>query len=171
MSRSSGVRHGAVLVQLGFLTQEELGAAVRDQVQHILWGLFNTTAGKVAFRVGRFKDEEVYKINVPTPRAILSGCKRISDSKAVTQRLGGRKVVFSRLEWPNHLSGFQLEPNEHQLLDLVDRRRTLFDLCEQGPMSAGINARVLLALFELGIIGREEARTGHIKIQVRSTQE
>ena len=88
----------------------------------------------------------------------------------VTARLGGRKVVFGRQEWPGHLGGFQLEPNEHKLLDLVDRRRTLFELCEEGPMSAGINARVLLALFELGIIGREEVKTGHIKIQVRSDQ-
>lgn len=171
MTRSSGVRHGAVLVQLGFLTREELGAAVRDQVQQILWSLFNTTEGKVAFRVGRYKDEEVFKINVPTPRAILSGCKRISESKLVTTRLGGRNTIFGRQEWPSHLGGFQLEPNEHKLLDLVDRRRTLFDLCELGPMSAGINARVLLALYELGIIGREDVTPGHIKIQVRSTQE
>jgi hypothetical protein len=171
MMQSKGVRHGAVLVQLGFLTQEELGVAVRDQVQHILWSLFNSTTGKVAFRVGRFREEEVYKINIPTPRAILSGCKRISESKLVTARLGGRKSVFARREWPPHLEGFQLEPNEHKLLDLVDRRRTLFELCEQGPMSAGINARVLLALFELGIIGREETAPGHIKIQVRSSQE
>jgi hypothetical protein len=170
MTQSPGLRHGAVLVQLGFLSAEELGAAVRDQVQQILWSLFNSTEGQVAFRVGRFRDEEVYKINIPTPRAILSGCKRITDSKIVTTRLGGRKTLYGRQEWPAHLGGFQLETNEHVLLDLVDRRRTLFELCEQGPMSAGINARVLLALFELGIIGREEATPGHIKIQVRSSQ-
>jgi len=171
LNRSTGVRHGAILVQLGFLSQEELGAAVREQVQLILWSLFNATTGKVSFRVGRYREEEVYKISIPTPRAILSGCKRISDSKLVTARLGGRKSVFGRREWPPHLEGFQLEPNEHTLLDLVDRRRTLFELCDQGPMSAGINARILLALFELGVIGREETAPGHIKIQVRSSQE
>jgi hypothetical protein len=150
------------------LTPEELGAAVRDQVQHILWSLFNESIGSVAFRVGRFREEEVYKIKVPTLRAILSGCKRITDSKTVTARMGGRKVVYGRLEWPSQLGGFQLEPAEAALLDLVDGKRTLFELCEQGPMSAGMNARVLYALRELGIIGLEDAKPGHIKIQVRS---
>lgn len=170
LERSPGLRHGSVLVQMGFLTPQELGAAVRDQVQTILWTLFDWQLGQVTFRVGRFRDDEVHRINIPTPRAVLSGCKRMSDTKLVTARLGGRRTVYSRQEWPKALGGFQLEHREQALLDLVDGRRTLVELCEQGPMSPAVNARALYAMLELGLIGRVETSPGHIKIQVRSTE-
>ncbi len=170
MLRSPGTRHGSVLVQMGFLTQDELGEAVREQVQTIVWSVFNWQRGSVTFRVGRFRDDEVYKIKIPTPRVILSGCRRLDDGKAVTGRLGGRHAVFGRLAVPPHLEKLELEAAERQLLDLVDGKRTLFQLCEQGPLKAGQNARVLYAMSVLGLIERESTAGGAIKIQVRSQE-
>jgi hypothetical protein len=169
LERSPGVRHGSILIQMGFLAPEELGAAVREQVEQILWSLFNWDSGHIEFRVGRFREDEVYKIMIATPRAILSGCKRISDARQVTARLGSRKTLYHQLEWPEHLRGFRLDAGEQRLLDQVDGERSLYELCENGPMSPGINARVLYALLALGIIDRETKSKGHIKIQVRSS--
>lgn len=168
MTRTPGTRHGTVLVQMGFLQPDELGAAVREQVQLILWNLFNWQEGEVVFRVGRFRDDEVYKIKIPTPRAILSGCKHIGDGRGVITRLGGRSMVYSRKPRPDHLASLRLETAEQQLLDLVDGRRTLYDLCENGPLGPGLNARVLYAFAELQLIEREAVSTG-IRIQVRSS--
>ncbi len=165
LARSApGLRHGAVLVQMGFLSSEDLAAAVREQNRQILWNLFNWERGRVVCRVGR-TSSGARTLNLPIPRVILSGCKRISDVRVATARLGGRQTVLQRQEWPEHLGGFRLESGERSLLDLVDGKRTLFELCQGGPMSPGINARVLYAFSELGLIGRD---TGHIKIQVRS---
>ncbi len=167
MLRSPGTRHGTVLVQMGFLRPEELGAAVREQVQLILWNLFNWDSGRVAFRVGRFRDDEVHKIKIPTPRAILSGCKHIADGRSVIARLGGRGMVFSARPRPDHLESLRLESGEQQLLDMVDGRRTLYELCEAGPLGPGLNARVLYAFLELQMIQRESAGSAGIRIQVR----
>jgi hypothetical protein len=169
MERYPDRRLGGVLVQMGFLGAHEVAVAIREQVQQIVWGLFNWNRGQTSFKVGRFRDHEVHQITIPTPRVILSGCKRIADAKLVTARMGGRNVVLQRREWPEHLEGFQLERGERTLLDLVDGRKTLFELCEEGPLSPGINARVVYGLKELGVVGRGEAeRSGGIKIQLRS---
>jgi hypothetical protein len=171
LARSPGQRHGTILVQMGFLGTEELGAAVREQVQEILWNLFNWAEGKVSFRVGRYRDDELYKIKIPTPRVILSGCKRIGDAKLVTGRLGGKHTVFSRPSRPEHLSGLKLEGGEQELLERVNGRRTLVELCEGPPFSPGLNARVLYALLALQLIERERSSSSAIKIQVRTTEE
>lgn len=163
--RSPGTRHGTILVQMGFLTSEELGIAVREQVQDILWNLFNWDAGEVQFKVGRFRDDEVYKIKIPTPRAILSGCKRIQDARRVTAQLGGRTTVYSQVARPERLTSLRLETAEQQLLDLVDGRTPLVDLCEKGPLSPGLNARVLYAFLELQLVERNSS--SGIRIQVR----
>lgn len=167
LASSPGKRHGNVLVQMGFLEASELGALVREQVQSVLWSLFNWTRGKVQFNVGRYREDEVYKIKIPTPRAVLSGCKHISDAKVVMARLGGRSTVFERLPTPSHLERFQLDVSELKLLNLVDGKMTLFDLCEKGPLSAGINARILDAFKYLQMIDTKRGSTSPIKIQVR----
>jgi len=167
LTRSKGKRHGNILVEMGFLKREELGAAVREQVQSILWGLFNWTEGEVGFRVGRFKDEEVYKIRIPTPRAILSGCKHIKDAKIVMGRLGNRSTTFKSLEVPAHLENLQLDSSERTVWKLVDGKRSLFEICEQGPLSAGINARILYALMYLQLIEKTAATTPGIRIKAK----
>ncbi len=166
--RQPGKRHGVIMVEMGLLQPEELGTTVRDQVQAILWDLFDWEDGDVSFRVGRFRDDEVYKIKIPTPRAILSGCRHISDGRSVTGRLGGRQTVFRPLGRPEHLADLWLEAGEQQLLDLVDGRRTFLELCEQGPFPPGTNARMVYALTVLGLIEPERAGASGIRMKMRT---
>ena len=166
--RSEGKRLGEILVELGFLRPEELGPAVRRQVQKILWNLFNWERGEVTFRVGRSRESEVYKITIPTARAILDGCRKISDGKRITARLGGRNAVLRRREVPPHLRRLRLQAGERELLEMVDGRKTLFELCETGPFPAGINARVLFAFSALQLVEVETRGSSGLRIQVRS---
>ncbi|NCO69729.1 MAG: hypothetical protein GW878_04290 [Acidobacteria bacterium] len=110
----------------------------------------------------------MYKLRIATPRALLHGCKTVANAKRLVSRLGGKSTVFARQAVPEHLEGFQLESSEEQLLALVDGERTLFELCEQGPFSAGLNARVMYAFQCLGLIRRDRESSGVIKVQVAS---
>jgi len=162
-------RHGQILVQMGVLSEAEMRAAVLEQVQRIVWSLFGLSDGLVTFTLGADRVDEVYKLRIPTPRAILHGSKTVPDAKRLVSRLGGKNTVFSRTPTPEHLEGFQLEGSEEELLALVDNRRTLFELCEQGPLSAGLNARIAYALHCLGLIRKEKESSSGIKVQVAST--
>ena len=156
LRRTPGRRHGTVLVQMGFLEPHELGAAVRKQVQSIVWSLFSWTSGSVTFRVGNFRDDEVYKIKIPTAKAILEGCRFLADPKDVTARLGGRGGILRPSKPQAQLEGLDLEDEERELLDLTDGSRPLYELCEAGPLNPGINARILYAMLALRLISREE---------------
>ena len=168
LRRTPGRRHGTVIVQMGFLEPHELGSAVRKQVQSIIWSLFAWTSGSVAFRVGNFRDDEVYKIKIPTAKAILEGCRFLSDPKDVTAKLGGRGGILRPVKRPVYLEGLELEDEERQLLDLTDGSRTLYELCEAGPLNPGINARILYALLALTMIGREQT-SGAIRIRLKNS--
>ncbi len=168
LQATGGARHGEILVRMGFLKPEDLGRAVRRQVQAIVWSLFNWNHGDIAFHVGAAREDEVFKIKIPTARAVLAGCRLIEDPKIVTARLGGRGAVFKRLPRPPHLEKFRFEPEERQLLELVDGKRNLYELCESGPLSPGANARVLYAMVELQMLAVDASASGKILIQVRS---
>lgn len=163
-----GKRHGQILVEMGLLGEQEMRVAVLDQVQRIVWSLFDVSEGLVTFALGDDRANEVYKLRIATPRAVLHGCKTVANAKRLVSRLGGKSTVFARQAVPEHLEGFQLESSEEQLLALVDGERTLFELCEQGPFSAGLNARVMYAFQCLGLIRRDRESSGVIKVQVAS---
>jgi hypothetical protein len=167
LANSPGARHGEIIVKMGFLDREKLGAAVRKQVQAILWGLFNLSEGQVSFKVGRAKDDEIHKIKIPTARAIIAGCRRIEDPKMITARMGGRGAILKKMPRPPHLEKFRLEPDERELLEMIDGKKTLYELCESGPASAGANARVLYAFAELQMLTIDPSSSGKILIQVR----
>ncbi len=164
-----GKRHGQVLVEMGLLTPEEMRAAVLEQVQRIVWSLFAVPEGRVTFTLGDYRGDEVYKLRIPTPRAVVHGCKTVPDPKRMVARLGSKGAVFARVPMEETHLELELEPGEEQLLALVDGRRTLYELCERGPYSAGLNARILYAFFCLGLVRMEREGTAGIKVQVPST--
>lgn len=168
LENTPGARHGEVLVRMGFLSQSILGKSVRRQVQAIMWSLFNWNEGRMCFTVGTSREDETFKIKIPTARAILAGCRRIEDPKVITARLGGRGAVFKRLPRPQHLEKFRFEADELELMELVDGKRNLYELCEGGPLSPGANARILYALVELQMVTMDPTSSGKILIQVRS---
>jgi hypothetical protein len=167
LASTPGARHGEVLVRMCYLSQVALGKSVRRQVQSIMWSLFNWYDGQVSFKVGTSREDENFKIKIPTARAILAGCRRIEDPKIITARLGGRGAVFKRLPRPPHLERFRFEADELELLELVDGKRNLYELCEAGPLSPGANARILYALVELQMVTMDPSASGKILIQVR----
>ncbi|MGC8916431.1 MAG: DUF4388 domain-containing protein [Thermoanaerobaculum sp.] len=158
-------RHGQILVEMGLLTEAELRVVVLEQVQRIVWGLFGVNEGKVTFTLGEYRTDETYKLRIPTPRAVLHGCKTVPDARRLLSRLGSKTTVFQRVPNPEHLRGLELETQEEQLLALVDGRRTLYELCEQGPFPPGLNARILYAFHCLGLVQKAREQGG-IKVQV-----
>jgi hypothetical protein len=160
----TGKRHGVTLLEMKLLEPKDLFVALRDQIQEIVWSIFEWTSGTVAFTPGREKHLEFVKIEIPIAQAILRGARRLPDAKRLLSRLGTRTTVLERT--PKPPVGASLTPDEQSLLDAVDGRRPLYELVNFPPMAPSDNARILYALFALQLIGVKQART--IKVQVRT---
>jgi len=82
-------------------------------------------------------------------------------------RLGSRSTIFRRLEIPEHLENLHLDSSERGVLQMVDGKKTLFEICEAGPLSAGVNARVLDALMHLQLIEKIDLSAPGIRIKAK----
>ncbi len=161
-------RYGAILVQLGMLSDEELRLAVTGQVKEILWSVFDWESGEVTFEAGTYRSDEVIRLDVPTPQAILDGVKRMSDPKRCVGRLGPSWTVFERgTETPDALE-LSLSSAERQFLARADGLKTLRDLVALGPGDVALNARILYAFWVLKLILRRELTSGIRKLQWRT---
>ena len=160
-------RHGAVLVDMGLLTQEELFASVTNQVREILHSIFDWEEGEVTFSVGRFRTDEIIQLEIPTRKAILSGVKAVRDARRLVGLLGPSWTVFDPAYKPAEVGELELDAGELRLLQTVDGKKTLRDLVSLGPSDAGHNAKLLYAFFVLKLISRRDVtgRTSVKKIQ------
>lgn len=173
--RTSERRLGELLVEHGLMSPSDVYAAIREQVEGIVWSLFFWQQGEVVFQIGDFKDTgATIRILLPLRQVILSGIKRVPDPKPLVARLGRRHTVFVPCFQYEDLIDSGLSAEDLSLLQLVDGTRRLVEVCTQGPGTPGDNAKLIYAFFVLRLIQRvdtEEQRlidTGKIKIVMRA---
>jgi Domain of unknown function (DUF4388) len=158
-------RQGAILVEMRAIEPKDLFVSVREQVQEIVWSVFQWDRGTVAFEPGRDKQLEFIKLNIPTRQAVLRGVRTIADPRVVIGRLGTKTTVHKRLDDAD-FSQLSLGSDEENLLAHVDGRRALVDLTRIAPLPAAENAKILYAFFALRLIGVKEQKL--IKVQVKT---
>ncbi|HEY6930077.1 MAG TPA: DUF4388 domain-containing protein [Thermoanaerobaculia bacterium] len=161
-----GLRLGQVLLQMGVLTPESLNQAVLVQVREILWSSFDWDLGDVTFDIGPREGRELVRIDLAIPEAILEGIRRMSDVRRIAARLGSSQTLFERTQSPS--IGLFTEPEQKYYRE-IDGRTPLQKLCARGPGNVSENARILYALFCLGLLRRARATSpGAKKIQYKT---
>lgn len=163
-------RLGVLLVERGLMSPAEVYASVCDQVEEILWSLFRWEDGEVTFAISEFPDDDMVRINLPIRRVIVQGIRRAPSAKSLVARLGSRETMFEPSYRVEDLIEIGLEGPEYQLLNMVNGRRSLYDLCLQGPLSQSENAKLLYAFYVLQLIRRAES-SGGIKIRLKTEGE
>ncbi len=178
---ASNMRLGALLVERSLLGPAEVYQAIREQVEEIVWSLFYWQSGEVSFQIGDFDQTGFMRIVVPMRQVILEGIKRAPNPKALVARLGRKETVFEPSFQIEELIESGLDASDHTLLRLVDGRRSLYEVCTEGPLPAAENAKLMYAFWVLQLIRRAEGGprsevpsrpdTGQIKIRLRTERD
>jgi hypothetical protein len=165
---TSDKRYGEVLIEQDILTPVELYDAIQHQIRSIIWSLFAWHEGEVTFSIGAFEESDIIRIHLPLRQVILEGIKRAPDAKALVARLGRKETVFEPTWSSDTLIEAALNREELSLLRMVDGKRSLYELCTQGPHSPAENARLVYAFFVLRLIRRSgSSSSGVVKIKFR----
>jgi hypothetical protein len=158
-----GRRHGELLVEMGILTDAQLRQIVTEQVRALLFAAFSWEQGTVSFEVGKFRTDELIRLDLPTPQAILDGIRKIGDPRRCVSRLGPSWTIFDRAAAPPEVERVSFTPPEIALLSQVDGSRTLRDLITMGPGDLGANAKLVYAFWVLRLIERRETQASGIR--------
>jgi two-component system OmpR family response regulator len=147
-------RYGVLLMERRLLAPAEIYRCIRKQIEAIVWSLFAWQEGSVTFSIGEYREPDSVRIQLPMRQVILQGIRRAPDAKAVVARLGRKETVFEPCYQIEELIEIAMDANEYSLLLLVDGRRTLFEICTQGPYGAAENGKLLYAFQVLQLIRR-----------------
>ncbi len=169
----SGRRHGQILIEEGLIAPNELYAAIRSQMESIVWSVFSWQDGRVSFKIGEFEDPPTIKIHLPMRQVIVHGIKQIPDTKALVGKLGRKSTIFGPKYQTEDLIELALDAEEYALLRLVDGQRSLYSICTEGPYGVSENARLLYAFHVLQLVERlddpQRPGTGPVTIRYSSS--
>lgn len=171
--RASQRRLGVLLIERRLLSPAEVYESIQAHVEEIVWSLFNWRQGEVSFAVGEDEWEEVVRIQLPMRLVILEGIRRAPDARPLLSRLGKRDTVLEPcFRWEDLIES-GLNADETGLLLRVDARKTLYQLCSDGPLTPANNAKLLYAFQVLDLVRRRPPksdarpeRSGPVKIKL-----
>ena len=163
---ATGRRQGTILTDMKVLDAEPMLAAVREQIQEIVWSIFAWDGGTASFMPGRDRHREFLKLDIPIPQAIIEGVRHMPDAKTLLGRVGTKTTIMVRT--PEPIDVVELDEDEQNLLAMVDGMRSLGELVNTAPLSAGVNARLLYAYYVMQLIKQKDNRGLRVKVQTGS---
>ncbi len=165
-------RFGVLLVEERLLAPREVYAAIREQIEGIVWSLFYWNQGEVTYGPGETREEDMVQIQLSLREVIFEGIKRAPDAKMLLSRLGGRDTLLEPCYRAEELIEVGLDEAEYAFLALVDGKSTLYELCSSGPQSPAENAKLLYAFTVLHLVrkvGLDRAAGGPVRIRLETS--
>lgn len=150
---------GRTLVDLGFLSSEDLLDALIAQVQRIALSVAIWPSGTSSFKPNVLPPG-VAKLPITTGRLVLDTASSVPDRAWVGQTLGGLESVLKiASSEKDAIREMSLTAEESRILDAVDGRRSIREICEQVGLDSFSGAKFLLGLFFLQLAHRKEVLT------------
>src|SRR5687768_10008686 len=125
-----GMRHGKLLVQMGFITPKDLWWGIRHQVLEIISSLFTWKEGIFAvFEKEGVEEEERITLNMSPSSIIMEGIRRIDESAMIQERIPNLNIIFRPVRGAAAML-VDLELTEHEigLFEQIDGKKTVREL-------------------------------------------
>ncbi|MEW6587206.1 MAG: DUF4388 domain-containing protein, partial [Nitrospirota bacterium] len=125
---------GEVLVDLGYLTPEDLLTGIRRQVEEIVSSLFLFEDAHFVFIEDVRLSDETVRLNLSASNLIYHGIRRIRSIAYLRRVLPPFDIVMSRLSNADiTLQDLHIEETDRTIFKLVDGKRSVKDILDESP--------------------------------------
>jgi len=163
----TGKRHGAVLVEMGYLSPRELPPAIKRYIERIIESIFSLRDGTFEFQEGELPSEEVITLRLSAANLIYRGIKAIKDIDSIRQELPSLDAVLTFSKNPIDLfQDIVLEDSEKRILTFVDGKTPVKDIISSIDRPKDDVLKSIYALLETRIVEvAEKEETPDIKAE------
>jgi hypothetical protein len=150
-----GKRQGTILVETGAIRSRDLIEGVTDQVQEIVYSLFQWEDGSYEFVEGDLPSREVIVLRMSTADLILEGVRRINAWSRIRAGVVGLEQQYALS--PSSVAimgGMALQKDEVNLIAAIDGTMTVEEICAAVAQSDFHVCRTVWGLWAAGILDR-----------------
>lgn len=154
---SSGKRLGQILIEKRYVDRADIEEVVRKQVEELIYSLMSWDQGSFKFYEDQFPTEEEITVSLSTENVVLEGLRRLDEISRLKDYLPDFGTVFSlATSESGKKRDLSLEPNEWNILALVDGHRDINELIETSSLDSIDTLKCLASLQLAGLITPEE---------------
>lgn len=154
--RSTGVMLGKILVMVGALDEDELRKMLALKAEESLFNLFLWKEGGFTFEDGDIEADMEFPLTLRVEDVLMEGLRRYDELQVILHAFAPGDSVLERTDAP--LPKKMEASNEvRRLLEVVDGKRTLTDLCLELHASEFRISRIAYELYRLKCLRLVEA--------------
>lgn len=152
--KDTGHRFGRTVVELGHCTAEDMEQRVVEQIEAIIYSLFDWDTGEYRFEQHENPVDEDIILNLSTADIILEGSRRISDIDKVRRAVGDTSTVLEQNEDPLLLyqKMSTLSQSEYFILSRVDGMSSIDDIFAVSPLGEEETLKCIYGLVSAGVL-------------------
>ena len=143
---------GKTLVQKGFISSDELKQFLYKQVEEILFTLFLWESGDFQFKemALNLKWLVVFKLNIM--KLILDTSRRVDTLLFIEKQIPTDTILFQLSEKAEIDDKKKLNPDELQVLSLINGARTVRDIMDESGFDEPVLYKILYSFITTGLI-------------------
>ena len=165
--KNTGKKLPAVLVQLGFISSEDLISAAKLQLKQIILNLFAWRKGRYLFEENALPSPDIVPLPLSTGNVILEGV-RCLDWKHLHRALPPLKTTLRPSLDPTVLfQSADLEQDQLKIFSLIDGNKSIEQICSLSEMGDFNTLKSVYVLLALKMVEAGELKTDEEKIFVR----
>lgn len=144
---------GAILVQRGMVTLEEIHKCVRLQIEEITYGLFGWHEGDFRFEPDVSPPPESVTIPLSIENIIMEGTRRIDEWARIKDRIPSLDVVVRFSDQPHEKAkGVNLTPDEWRVFARINGVYSIRQIAQQTALGEFEVARIIYGFLSAGLV-------------------
>jgi hypothetical protein len=148
-----GMRHGKLLVQMGFLSPKDLWWGVKNQVMDILYSLFTWKSGSFQFFESMVDFHEKITLSLNTTSLIMEGIRRLDEGARIKEKIKSTEMVFERVPGADpRAEDLDLTQGELRVWDHIDGVRSIREITGVSDLTEFEVSRIMFQLLSARII-------------------
>jgi hypothetical protein len=157
----AGKRQGTLLVESGAIGAKDLVDGVTEQVQEIVYSVFQWEEGSFEFQEGDLPSREVIVLRMSTADLIMEGVRRIQSWRRIQRGVGGLAQQYRLAADTGSLfDDISLRKDEMDLVAALDGIMSLEEICAAARQADFQVCRTVWGLWAAGLLDRVPEDTG-----------
>ncbi|MBI5634030.1 MAG: DnaJ domain-containing protein [Nitrospirae bacterium] len=172
LAKETGKSQGAVLVEMRYLTPQELVQAVHQRVEAVIMNLCNVEDAAFSFREEALPRNEIVILKLNTNDLLYRGSRKTEHIDAFRNRyLRHHTSVAVSSEAGSILDRLVLETRDKEILTLINRKTSLAEILSVSPLTEEDTLRSVYALFNSQLLELEADRAEEKSEEQESARE
>jgi hypothetical protein len=152
---NGGASLSQVLVQLEFVSREDLQRILQQHIEESVYGLFGWPDGEFRFEQGQRPDlaAPIMPVPLPVEHLIMEGVRRIDEWGRIRDRIPSTDMVVKFVEQPGEKAkGVNLAPEEWRVFARINGKDTLAEISQKTSLSEFDVCRIVYGFLTAGLV-------------------